>query len=120
MDYKDKRPIFMQIVDNCCERILSGEWQEGERIPSIRQYAADMEVNPNTMVRSYAYLQDVGVIENQRGIGFSVSSDARKQILAERRSRFKKEQVPTLFKEMHLLGITMSDLSAWWAEDENR
>ena len=108
----------MQIVDNCYERILSGEWQEGERIPSIRQYASDMEVNPNTMMRSYTYLQDTGVIENRRGVGFSVTQDARRQILSERRKRFKKEQVPMLFREMRLLGITLTDLAIWWKDDE--
>ena len=118
MDYKEKRPILMQIVDNCCDRILSGGWQEGERIPSIRQYAADMEVNPNTMMRSYTYLQDTGVIENRRGVGFSVTQDARRQILSERRKRFKKEQVPMLFREMRLLGITLTALAIWWKDDE--
>ena len=74
MNFNTEKPIYLQIVDVISDRILSGELKGGDRIPSVREYGADIGVNPNTMMRSYEKLTADGIIYNKRGIGYFVSS----------------------------------------------
>ncbi|MBR2202105.1 MAG: GntR family transcriptional regulator, partial [Bacteroidales bacterium] len=67
MDFKESKPIYMQIVDRICGEILTGVYKAEERIPSVREYAANLEVNANTVVRSYDFLQNKDIIFNKRG-----------------------------------------------------
>ena len=76
MEFRDNQAIYMQIADLMCENVLSGAWKPGERIPSIRETAEASQVNPNTVMRTYGYLEDRGIIRNQRGVGFFLSDDA--------------------------------------------
>ena len=76
MEFDNNKPIYIQIADNICDRILSGSFTPGSRIPSVREWGASIGVNPNTVARSYEILTDRKVIYNQRGIGFFVSEDA--------------------------------------------
>ncbi len=55
MDFKKQKPIYLQIADTLCERIVAGEWQVDERVPSVRDVAAELGVNPNTVMRTYDY-----------------------------------------------------------------
>ena len=61
MDFKKQKPIYLQIADTLCERIMAGEWQVDERIPSVRDVAAELGVNPNTVMRTYDHLQNTVV-----------------------------------------------------------
>ena len=81
MNFNTEKPIYLQIVDVISDRILSGELKGGDRIPSVREYGADIGVNPNTMMRSYEKLTADGIIYNKRGIGYFVSDDARDTVL---------------------------------------
>ena len=69
MDFKENKAIYLQIADRICEEILTGVFREEERVPSVREYAVKVEVNVNTVMRSYDKLQGDGVIYNRRGIG---------------------------------------------------
>lgn len=93
MNFKESKAIYLQIADRICDEVLLGQYQEEERIPSVREYAAVVEVNANTVMRSYDYLQTQGVIYNKRGIGYFVSVGARKLILSLRKEYFLKEEV---------------------------
>ena len=62
MHFKESKAIYLQIADRICDEVLLGQYQEEERIPSVREYAAVVEVNANTVMRSYDYLQTQGVI----------------------------------------------------------
>ena len=73
MNFNTEKPIYLQIVDVISDRILSGELKGGDRIPSVREYGADIGVNPNTMMRSYEKLTADGIIYNKRGIGYFVA-----------------------------------------------
>ena len=53
MEFDQHKPIYLQIADAICERILTGQWPEGDRIPSVRECGVSLEVNPNTVARSY-------------------------------------------------------------------
>ena len=71
MNFNDNKPIYLQITDGIMDSILCGEYPPGERLPSVREYAAKVEVNANTVMRSFDWLQQQSVIFNRRGIGFS-------------------------------------------------
>ena len=105
MNFNTDKPIYLQIVDVICDRILSGELKGGDRIPSVREYGADIGVNPNTMMRSYEKLTSDGIIFNKRGIGYYVSDDARETVLAAQRKDFIQKEVPAILQRMKLLGL---------------
>jgi GntR family transcriptional regulator len=110
MEFKDKQAIYLQIADFVCEEILMGKWPPGERIPSVRDLAAMLEVNPNTVVRTYDFLQNKQIIFNKRGIGYSVEETASDKILAFRKERFLESELPEFFKNITLLNIGMDEI----------
>jgi DNA-binding transcriptional regulator YhcF (GntR family) len=111
MNYNNSQSIFIQIADQICDRVLSGEYKAGQRIPSVREMAVDMEVNPNTVMRSFERLQGYDIIYNKRGIGYFISEDAEKQIRKMRYNQFVKDVLPSVFKEMSLLEISAEDFT---------
>ena len=112
MEFDSNKPIYLQIVDAICDRILSGELPEGERIPSVREHGADIGVNPNTVARSYERLTNLGVIYQQRGIGFFIAENARELILKDARERFINEELPAFAERARLLGISPADIAS--------
>ena len=82
--------------------------KEEDRIPSVREYGADVGVNPNTVMRSYDLLTDEGVLFNKRGIGYFIAPDARKKVLEDRRKSFLEEDLPQIKQRMALLGLDCS------------
>ncbi|MBR6346420.1 MAG: GntR family transcriptional regulator [Bacteroidales bacterium] len=108
MNFSQEKPIYLQIYDTLCERILSREFKEGDRVPSVREYGADVGVNPNTMMRTYEKLTADGIIYNKRGIGYFVAEGAVEAILKERREDFIKREVPEIKRRMFLLGLDVS------------
>lgn len=77
MDFRDTKAIYLQIADRICDEVLVGKFAEDGRIPSVREYAAVVEVNANTVMRSFDQLQSQGIIYNKRGIGYFVAAGAR-------------------------------------------
>ena len=118
MNFKESKAIYLQIADRICDEVLLGQYREEERIPSVREYAAVVEVNANTVMRSYDYLQSQEVIYNKRGIGYFVASGARALILSLRKEYFLKEEVDYFFKQMYTLGISAEDMSAMYRDYE--
>jgi len=110
MDFKKQKPIFQQIADTLCERIVGGEWKAEERIPSVRDIAVQLGVNPNTIVRTFDYMQQAEIIYNKRGLGYFVSPDATGKILALQRKEFMEEELPYFVQKMKMLGLSFSDL----------
>jgi len=111
MEFRDKKAIYVQIAESMYESILSGEFAEGERIPSIREMAVSVQVNPNTVMRTYNYLQDEGIIYNQRGIGHFITEGARVKTKEIMKEEFIKTELPVVFKMMDMLGIDMKTLT---------
>lgn len=112
MEFKDKQSIYLQIADYICEQILLGKWPPGERIPSVRDLGGMLEVNPNTVMRTYDFLQSKDIIFNKRGIGYSASENANELILAYRKERFLESELPELFRALYLLNISMEEIQA--------
>lgn len=110
MDFKDNRPIYLQIVSLMSERIVREEWVEDERIPSVRDLGTELGVNPNTCMRAYELLTREGVIANRRGIGYFVCVGGRDLIVEMNRREFIEETLPEIFAKMRSLGITMEQV----------
>ncbi len=110
MDFQDKKAIYLQIADYVCEQILLNQWNESDKIPSIRDLAIELEVNPNTVMRTYAFLQDKNIIEMQRGVGYFVAEKARKFALEFKKEEFMTVDLPNIFKSMDLLSIDLDDI----------
>lgn len=108
MDFHSDKPIYLQIADTLCEQILSGNMKAEDRIPSVREYGAEIGVNPNTVMRTYEKLTDDGIIYNKRGIGYFVSADAREKILEVQKADFLSKEVPAIRRKMELLGLDAS------------
>ncbi|MDN5201332.1 GntR family transcriptional regulator [Fulvivirgaceae bacterium BMA10] len=119
MDFRDNKAIYLQIADFFCENILLKKWKEGERVPSVRETAVDIEVNPNTVMRTFNYLQDMDIIFNKRGIGYFVSEGAFEKTLTLKKDSFIKNDLPLIFKTMQLLNIDFDELKSYYDNHKN-
>lgn len=124
MDFKEKKAIYEQIAERICDEILLGKYESDDRIPSVREYAAIVEVNVNTVMRSFELLQSKDIIYNKRGIGFFVSADARKSIKKMRKEVFLKEDINEFFRQLSLLDIEIENVvdlyRVYLKEQQNR
>ena len=110
MQFRESIAIYLQIADYICERILLKQWKADERIPAVRELAIQLEVNPNTVMRTYDFLQGQNIIYNQRGIGYFVAPDAQKNALQYRRNEFLDKELPAFFRNLYLLGMDVDEL----------
>jgi len=110
MEFKKNQTIYLQIADFICENILTHKWPVEEKISSVRELASMIEVNPNTVMRTFSHLQEMGVIYNKRGIGYFVASGAPKKIQDMQKQEFIKEVLPEVFKKMDLLKLDFKEL----------
>lgn len=119
MEFKDNEAIYLQIAGLVCENILTGKWLAGAKILSVRDLAVELEVNPNTVMRSYELLQELGIVYNRRGQGLFVAEDGRERVVAFRKDNFVRQDLPGLFKNIYLLGVSMEEIQqqyeAWQA-----
>jgi DNA-binding transcriptional regulator YhcF (GntR family) len=120
MEFKENQAIYLQIADLMAENILAGVWKPGDRIPSIRELAESIEVNPNTVMRTYGYMEDQGIIHNQRGIGFFLSERAREVTTELKKKSFVNRDLPQVFKAMDLLRLGFEDLKGYYAEHREK
>lgn len=110
MDFNSGKAIYLQIVDHVCEQVMLKHWSGGEKIPSVRELAVQLEVNPNTVMRTYDFLQQKEIIFNKRGIGFFVSTDAVEQVKQYKRTAFVEEELPHFFRNIYLLDLSLDEL----------
>lgn len=110
MEFSDNRNIYIQIGEWIMDQIVQGKLSPGERIPSVRELAEEMVVNRNTVNKTFTNLQDQGIVENRRGMGYFVSAHAGDTIRAIRKQIFFNEQLPQLVETVKQLQITTHDL----------
>lgn len=110
IDFESTKGIFQQIADNLCHQILDGKLPPGERIPSVRDLAAEYEVNRNTLLRTYSILEQAGVIENKRGVGFFVTENAMEIIRQNEKKEFFANDLPKFIQKVKVLKITAAEL----------
>ncbi|MDE5664265.1 MAG: GntR family transcriptional regulator [Muribaculaceae bacterium] len=107
---ENNKAIYIQIADRICDEIVNGIYPPDSRLPSVREYAADMQVNANTVMRSYERLAQQGYIYNRRGIGFFISLDARQKILDARGSDLVDNRLENIFSLLSHLNIDPDQL----------
>lgn len=110
MEFQNGKSIFLQIADSITDKVVSGEFAAGEKIPSVRELASQMGVNPNTIMRTYSELQAMSIIENHRGIGYFVSDQAQKIVLQGKKEEFFNKILPDFLRQAELIGITSNEL----------
>jgi GntR family transcriptional regulator len=116
MQFRESQAIYLQIADYVCEKIILKEWPPGERIPSVRELAVQLEVNPNTVMRTSDFLQQRTIIFNQRGIGFFAATDALSQATRYRKELFAEKDLPQLFRSLFLLGMDPEELKPMYEQ----
>ena len=112
MDFRKQKPIYLQIADWLMEQVLGGQLKTDDRVPSVRDVAASMGVNPNTVMRTFDLLQQKEIITNRRGVGYFVAADARDKVLTLQRSEFLDEELPLIKQKMKMLGISIEELTS--------
>ena len=111
MEYNNEQAIYLQIADMICEKVLDKQWIAEERIPSVRELAGSFQVNPNTIMRTYGYLQQEKIIHNQRGIGYFLSADALNKTRSLKREQFLTKELPNFMKISNLLDYDIQELT---------
>lgn len=107
---ENSKAIYLQIADRVCDDILSGKLKAADRLPSVREYATMVQVNPNTMMRTYEWLSSQGIIFNRRGIGYFVGDDASDRVTSLRREEFLGNEIFSMFRQLELLNVTPETL----------
>ncbi|MES1161152.1 MAG: GntR family transcriptional regulator [Bacteroidota bacterium] len=110
MQFRESQAIYLQIAEHVCERVLLKEWEAGARVPSVRELAVQLEVNPNTVMRTYEFLQQQEIITNQRGIGYFIAGDAWQHAVRLRKQTFVEKDLPQMYRSLFLLGMDTTDL----------
>lgn len=119
MEFREDQAIYLQIADHFVENILKGKWEVGARIPSVREMAVQLEVNPNTVARTYNYLQEKDIIYNKRGIGYFVTETGYNKALEMKKQEFITHDVPAFFRKMELLDMNIEKVYRLYNEHKN-
>ena len=114
--WNDNAPIYRQLRDRVVAMILDGILKQGDALPSVRQVAADFQLNPITVSKAYQKLVDDQLVEKRRGLGMYVAEGARNALLHSERERFLREEWPTLRDRLERLGL---DLKTLMSEPKN-
>lgn len=110
MEFQEDKPIYQQLGERLMDDLEQGYLHNGDRILSVREYAARTRVNANTVMRTYSCLQQEGVIRNQRGIGYFFCDDAKEKVYEMRKAHFYSKEMPYFFSRLHALGINPDSL----------
>ena len=110
VEWNDKQPIYMQLRELVVERIMDGSFVEGEAVPSVRQVAADYQINHLTVGKAYQELVEIGLLEKRRGLGMFVTSGARSSLTKNEQQRFIDEELPAFIERVQLLGMGMNEV----------
>lgn len=110
MQWDDNAPIYVQLKDRVLRMMLDGELAAGDALPSVRQSAAEMQVNPITVSKAYQILVDEGLVEKRRGLGMFVTEGATHRLLQSEREHFLAEEWPQIMQRIQRLGLSMDDL----------
>ncbi|MBK8053206.1 MAG: GntR family transcriptional regulator [Saprospiraceae bacterium] len=110
MDFKATKSIYQQIADSICDNIMSEQLRVGDRVESVRDLAAKIGVNQNTILKTYNDLQQAGIIENQRGIGYFVSETSKQIIFNQRKKEFYSDILPEFLRQATLLRLSREDI----------
>ena len=109
-EWNDSQPIYRQLRDRVAAMMLDGVLKEGDPLPSVRAVAAELRVNPLTVLKAYQQLVDEGLVEKRRGLGMYMRPGARRLLLKGERERFLNEQWPQVLATIRRLGLNPGEL----------
>ena len=110
IQWSDGAPIYRQLKDRVIAMMLDGILKPGDALPSVRQVAAEYQLNPITVSRAYQELADEALVEKRRGLGMFVTDEASKKLLSSERERFLSEEWPAVAERIERLGLSIEDL----------
>jgi len=116
--WNDSTPIYRQLRDRVVAMILDGVLKQGDPLPSVRQVAADFQINPITVSKAYQELVDENLVEKRRGLGMYVTEGARGALMKSERDRFLSDEWPTLYARLQRLGLSLKELMEADRHDE--
>lgn len=108
--WNDQQPIFKQLKEKVIELIIDGEVTDGEAVPSVRQVAADYQINPLTVSKAYQELVDELILEKRRGLGMFVTESARESLVQSEKKQFLEIEWPKIVERINRLGLTLESL----------
>lgn len=108
--WNDNLPIYLQVKDRVIGMMLDGILKSGDALPSVRQVAAEYQLNPITVSRAYQELVDDNLVEKRRGIGMYVTEGASEKLLASERERFVRDEWPAMVERIRRLGLDIEQL----------
>jgi GntR family transcriptional regulator len=114
--WNDNAPIYRQLRDRVVAMILDGVLKQGDALPSVRQVAADFQLNPITVSKAYQELVDEQLVEKRRGLGMYVSEGARAALLKSERERFLREEWPPLYARIQRMNLDLATLLSHTAQ----
>ena len=110
IQWSDGAPIYRQLKERVIAMMLDGVLKPGDALPSVRQVAADYQLNPITVSRAYQELADESLVEKRRGLGMFVTEEASKKLRSSERERFLQEEWPLVVERIERLGLSARDL----------
>jgi GntR family transcriptional regulator len=110
VNFKPNYSIYLQVADFVCEKVLTGVWRDGDKLPAVKDLAVVTAVNPNTVIKALTWLQDNEILSTQRGVGYFLTEGAASRTLALKRREFIEEDLPDVFASMQLLGVDLAEL----------
>jgi len=116
--WNDSTPIYRQLRDRVVAMILDGVLKQGDALPSVRQVAADFQINPITVSKAYQELVDENLVEKRRGLGMYVTDGARGALMKSERDRFLSDEWPQLYARLARLGLSLKELMEAERHDE--
>jgi GntR family transcriptional regulator len=108
--WNDNLPIYLQLKERVIGMVLDGLLKPGDALPSVRQIAAEYQLNPITVSRAYQELADEALVEKRRGLGMYVTDGAREKLLSSERDRFLREEWPIILEKIGRLGLDLTQL----------
>jgi GntR family transcriptional regulator len=110
IQWSDGAPIYRQLKERVIAMMLDGILKPGDALPSVRQVAAEYQLNPITVSRAYQELADEALVEKRRGLGMYVTEEASKKLRGNERERFLKEEWPLVLERIQRLGLSPAEL----------
>ena len=120
MNFKDNKAIYLQIADRIGDQIIAGALTPEGKVPSVRELAAEIEVNANTVARTFDHLQQNGVIYTKRGLGYFVCPDAKEKIVGLRRDQLMQGEMDYFMGQLKAVGITPAELQQLYSDYLNK
>jgi GntR family transcriptional regulator len=113
IQWSDNSPIYRQLKDKLVGMMLDGFIKPGDALPSVRQIAAEYQLNPITVSRAFQELAEEQVVEKRRGLGMYMSENARDQLLLSEKQRFLQDEWPLIIERIQRLGLKQDQLFAF-------